>query len=270
MAASGDGGEAEAGSGSGPGPQGSRRRTVELQGCCNFRDLGGYPTTDGRRTRWRRLFRADGLTQLTEADLAVLEELGMRSVIDLRTALEVEARGRYQPHAPHVVYHHLPLTDTLPGEEQTPAWGDSGFVARRYSSMLDDGTANVAAVLSLLAEPSNLPAVFHCSVGKDRTGVLSAVILGLLGVPDEVIVEDYALSADAMVRVLERLQAEFPDSTDIVDRYAPVILSVEPASMTGFLQGVHERYGSFEGLAAELDLEDAVALLRAELLEPAS
>lgn len=269
MAHAGDGGQAGAAPGSGPGPLGTQGRTVELQGCCNFRDLGGYPTADGRRTRWRRLFRADGLTQLTDADLGVLEELGMRSVIDLRTALEVEARGRYQPHAPHIAYHHLPLTDTLPGAEQTPAWGDSGFVARRYSSMLDDGTASVAAALSLLADPANLPAVFHCSVGKDRTGVLSAVILGLLGVPDDVIVEDYALSAGAMVRVLERLQAEFPDSTEVVERYAPVILSVEPASMTGFLRGVHERYGSFEGLAAALDLEDAVALLRAELLEPA-
>lgn len=245
-------------------------RTVELQGCCNFRDLGGYPTVDGRRTRWRRLFRADGLAQLTEPDLEVLEEIGMRSVIDLRTELEVEARGRYQPHAPHVVYHHLPLTDTLPGAEQTPEWGDTGFVVRRYASMLGDGTASVAAALTLLADPANLPAVFHCSVGKDRTGVLAAVVLGLLGVPDEVIVDDYALSADAMVRVLERLQAEYPDAAEVVDRFAPVILSVEPASMTGFLQAVHERYDSFEGLAAELGLGDAVTRLRAELLEPAT
>ncbi len=213
-------------------------RVVELEGCCNFRDLGGYPTADGQRTRWRRLFRADGLAQLSEADLEVLGELGVRNVIDLRTELEVESRGRFRPDGPGITYHHLPLTDTLPGAEQAPAWGDTGFVSRRYVSMLQDGGSSVATAVTLLADPANLPAVFHCSVGKDRTGVLAAVVLGLLGVPEELIVDDYALSADAMVQVIERLQREFPDSTEIVSHYAPVILSVEPASMLGFLGGV--------------------------------
>lgn len=244
-------------------------RLVELEGCCNFRDLGGYPTSDGRRTRWRRLFRADGLTQLTEPDLAVLRELGVRSVIDLRTELEVEARGRFQADAGGIEYHHLPLTDTLPGEEETPAWDDTSFVSRRYVSMLRDGAPSVVAALSLLSDPERLPAVFHCSVGKDRTGVLAAVVLGLLGVPEDLIVDDYALSADAMVNVLQRLEREFPDATDVVSKYAPVILSVDPASMAGFLHGVAERYGTFDGLASALGLEQAVAALRAELLEPA-
>lgn len=244
-------------------------RLVELEGCCNFRDLGGYPTEDGRRTRWRRLFRADGLAQLTEEDLAVLAGLGVGTVVDLRTGLEVEARGRFREDVAGVVYHHLPLTDTLPGAEQAPDWGDTGFVSTRYVSMLEQGGESVRSAVALLSDPSNLPAVFHCSVGKDRTGVLAAVLLGLLGVPEEHIVEDYALSAAAMAQVLERLEREFPDSTEVVSRYAPVILSVEPASMAGFLAGVHRRYGSFSGLAGELGLGEAVERLRGELLEPA-
>ncbi|HLX87865.1 MAG TPA: tyrosine-protein phosphatase [Acidimicrobiales bacterium] len=244
-------------------------RHVELQGCCNFRDLGGYPTADGHRTRWRRLFRADGLTQLTEEDLASLAELGVRNVIDLRTDIEVESRGRFTSEAEGVVYHHLPLTDTLPGAEQGAAWDDTGFVTGRYLSMLRDGTSSVTTAVALLSDPASLPAVFHCSVGKDRTGVLAAVVLGLLGVPDEVIVEDYALSAAAMAQVLERLELEFPDSQEIVQQYAPAILSVEPASMTGFLAGVRQHYGSFEGLATGLGIEEPVQRLRAALLEPA-
>jgi protein-tyrosine phosphatase len=245
-------------------------RHVELSGCCNFRDLGGYPTADGRRTAWRRVFRADGLTNLTEDDLAVLEDIGVASVIDLRTDVETETRGRFPEHLVHIAYHHLPLTETLPGEEQAPQWHDPAFVSQRYRRMLVDGAASVGRAVQLLAEADHLPAVFHCSVGKDRTGVLAAVVLGFLGVPDEVIVEDYALSGAAMVRVLERLQAEFPDADAIIDRYRPVILSVEPASMRGLLDGVRADHGSFDGLASSLGITAEVEALRAELLEAPS
>lgn len=243
-------------------------RHVALEGCCNFRDLGGYPTTDGRRTRWRVLFRADGLNQLSPADLATLAQLGVRNVIDLRTALEVETRGRFPAGAGDVFYHHLPLTDTLPGAEDVPQWSDTGFIARRYVGMLDGGAPSVAAALELLAQPGNLPAVFHCSVGKDRTGVLAALVLGFLGVTDEVIVEDYVLSASAMVRILDRLRAEYPDAPAEVERFAPVVLSVEPASMAGFLAEVHARHGSFDAMAGALGLGATVAQLRHSLLEP--
>jgi protein-tyrosine phosphatase len=242
-------------------------RHVPLSGCCNFRDLGGYPTLDGRHTAWRRVFRADGLTDLTPEDLAVLEGIGVSTVIDLRTDVETETRGRFPEHVEHVAYHHLPLTETLPGEEQAPEWGDPGFVGERYRRMLADGSASVVAAVGLLADARNLPAVFHCSVGKDRTGVLAAVVLGLLGVPDDVIVDDYALSGAAMVQVLERLQREFPDAGEIIDRYRPVIMSVDPASMRGLLASVRADHGGFDGLAAALGLEAEVAGLRAVLLE---
>lgn len=242
-------------------------RYVELEGCANFRDLGGYRTIDGRRTRWGRLYRADGLTNLSHADLAVLaDELGIRHVIDLRTDLEVESRGRFRDPVDGVAYHHMPLTDTLPGAEQAPDWTDTGFVSRRYHSMLVDGTASVVNAITLLAEVDNLPAVFHCSVGKDRTGVMSAVILGLVGVPDEVIIADYALSKPAMERILEGLRRDYPDSADVVAMFAPVILSVEPSSMEGFLAQMRQTYGSFDGLAEALGLSQVVPRLRQSLL----
>jgi protein-tyrosine phosphatase len=247
----------------------SPTRHVELDGCCNFRDLGGYPTTDGRRTRWRRLFRADGLTALTEADLERFVELGIRTVLDLRTGVEVEARGRFRHDDAGIEYHHLPLTDTLPGAEQSADWDDTGFVSARYTGMLVEGIDSIGRALGVLADPANLPAVFHCSVGKDRTGVLAAVVLGLLGVPEEVIVEDYALSKAAMERLLERFRRDYPESADVVAGFAPVILSVEPASMRGFLAGLHATYGSFAGLAEAAGLGPALGALRAELLEPA-
>jgi protein-tyrosine phosphatase len=242
-------------------------RKIAFDGCFNFRDLGGYRTADGRRTRWRRLFRADGLSRLTENDLAALGSLGIVTVIDLRTDLEADTQGRFPEDLDGVTYHHLPLTDTLPGEEETPDWDRAAFVSDRYLAMLSEGTETVSAALRLLADPGRQPAVFHCSVGKDRTGVLSALVLGFLGVPDEIIVDDYALSYEAMLRILENLKERYPDSSEIVERYRPVILSAEPASMAGFVSGVHQIYGSFEALADVLGVTAEVDALRAEFLE---
>jgi protein-tyrosine phosphatase len=251
-------------------------RHIDLTGCYNFRDLGGYPAAGGSRTRWRRLFRADGLDHLVDADRALVAELGIRAVIDLRT--DVEATGadatpggaRLAAELDGTSYHHLPLTDVLPGSEDAPRWDDHRFVSDRYAGMLRDGTSSVVAALDLLAAPGGLPAVFHCSVGKDRTGVLAAVVLGMLGVPDDVIVQDYALSRSAMVRLLRSLRERYPDAGETVDRYEPVILSAEPASMAGFIAEIRAAHGSFEGLASDLGAHESVSVLRNELLEPAS
>jgi len=201
--------------------------------------------------------------------MATLASLGVVTVIDLRTILEADTQGRFPEGVDGVTYHHLPLTDTLPGEEETPDWDRSSFVSERYLAMLSEGTETVAAALRLLADPERQPAVFHCSVGKDRTGVLSALVLGLLGVPDEIIVDDYALSYEAMLRILDHLLARYPDATEIVERYRPVILSAEPASMAGFVSGLRRTYGSFDALADFLGVTTEVATLRAELLETA-
>ncbi len=242
-------------------------RHVELAGCCNFRDLGGYAARDGRRSRWRRLFRSDGLTQLTGDDLAILARLGITSVIDLRTPLEVRTRGRFDQ--PGVAYYHLPLSDSLPGAEQAPAWHDAAFVAARYRRMVAEGASALRQVLHLLADPATYPAVFHCSVGKDRTGVLAAVVLGLLGVPDEVIVWDFTLSRRPMHELADRLRRQYADNADVVEQFVPVVLAVEPAAMSGFIAGVYEEYGSFEGLAGAVGAASAVEPMRRLLLEDA-
>ncbi|HUY22628.1 MAG TPA: tyrosine-protein phosphatase [Acidimicrobiales bacterium] len=251
----------------GAGPAATRQ--LDLAGCHNFRDLGGYPVAGGGHTRWRTLFRADGLARLTEEDLVVLGELGVVTVIDLRTPLEAEVRGRFPAGVDGVRLHHLPLTDTLPGEEDAPEWGAADFVTARYRGMLTEGAGSVAQALRLLAEPANLPAVFHCSVGKDRTGVLAAVILGVLGAHDADIVDDYALSAVPMTRILEGLRREYPDATEVVERYAPVILSVQPDAMAGFLAGVRQDHGTFDGLARALGVGAEAERLRTLLVERA-
>ena len=237
-----------------------------LEGCVNFRDLGGYATRDGREIGWRRLFRADGLNRLTEADRSLLVELGLATVIDLRTVDEAEQRGRFPVEEVPVRYVDLPLTDLLPSPEELPEWREASYVASRYGRMVDEGGPVLTQAIEVLASAGSLPAVVHCSAGKDRTGVLSALVLAFLGVPDQTIVEDYALSAAAMDRLFERLKAEYPDSVEEVERFAPAILHVAPATMEEFLESIRAAYGSYEGLAGALGVTEAVARLREHLL----
>jgi protein-tyrosine phosphatase len=242
-------------------------RKLPLSGCVNFRDLGGYPTTDGRRVRWRRLFRADGLTRLDAEDCARLVELGLTTVIDLRTVGELEGRGRFPDDVVPVDYHHLPLTDVLPPPEDLERYREPDFVTARYRQMFTEGSSSITRAVHVLAAPNALPAVFHCSAGKDRTGVVAALVLGFLGVPRDVIVEDYALSAEAMGALLERIKEEYAEAVAEVERYAPAVISVSPGTMSAFLDALEDEHGTFDELAEVLGVTDAVTRLRAELLE---
>lgn len=241
-------------------------RTLVLEGCVNFRDLGGYRTRDGRQIGWRRLFRADGLNRLSDSDRFLLTELGLATVIDLRTVDEAEQRGRFPVDEVPVRYVDLPLTDVLPSPEELPDWGEASYVASRYGRMVEEGGPVLTQAIEILAAAGSLPAVVHCSAGKDRTGVLSALVLAFLDVPDQTIVEDYALSAAAMDRLLERLKAEYPDSVEEVEKFAPAILHVVPETMEEFLGSIRTVYGSYESLAAALGVTEAIAQLRGNLL----
>ena len=237
-------------------------RTLEFEGCVNFRDLGGYRTADGRMVAWRRLFRADGLNKLTPGDRKQLVDLGLSTVIDLRTLDEAEQRGSFPVDDVPVRYVGLPLTDVLPATEDLPDWKEAAYVATRYGAMVSEGGPVLTEAIHVLAGGDALPAVMHCSAGKDRTGVLSALVLAFLGVPDEVIIEDYALSAAAMERLLERLKAEYPEAEEAVMRYAPAILHVMPETMEQFLAALLLEYGTYDALAISLDVVDAVDHLR--------
>ncbi len=241
-------------------------RTLAFEGCVNFRDLGGYETADGRTVAWRRLFRADGLNKLSAADRGQLVDLGLTTVIDLRTVDEAEQRGRFPVDQVPVRYVDLPLTDVLPGAEELSDWGEASYVASRYGAMVAEGGPVLSAAIEVLSTPDALPAVVHCSAGKDRTGVLSALVLAFLGVSDDTIVADYALSAAAMDRLLERLKAEYPEAVEEVVRFAPAILHAAPETMEEFLSQLRADYGSYDALAASLGVVEAMDRLRSALL----
>jgi protein-tyrosine phosphatase len=239
-------------------------RHIPLEGAVNFRDLGGYRGAGGRTIRWRTLFRADGLSRLTHADRAVIRQLGIATVVDLRTTDEV-ARGRFPVDEIPVGFHHLPLLDEVPDPqrfEMTP-----GMLGAQYREIARDAGAQIARVLTIVAERRAHPVIVHCTAGKDRTGVLVAVLMALLGVDDETIVHDYMLSADAMVALRQRLIERYPQGREVIER-AEELFSASPGNISDLLAALREQYGSVEAYAEAAGAgPQVVAALRDTLLE---
>lgn len=242
-------------------------RVLALEGCLNFRDLGGYPTADGRRIAWRCLFRSDALHALTPADIGVLmdEPVGLSDVIDLRSTAELESEGRGRLETTPAAFHHAPLFDGAPSEGRSAAAEMS--LAQRYFGLLEIAQAPVARIIGVVADAEGA-AVYHCAAGKDRTGVVSAVLLGLLGVADELIVADYALTQQNLDAILERLNA-MEGYKDMLDALPPDTQHANPETMVELIERVGDRWGGFEGYVREAGVGDeALARLRDRVLEP--
>lgn len=248
------------------------QRLVALDAVHNFRDLGGYPAADGRTIRWRTLFRADGLYRLTSTDLEVVRGLGLRTVIDLRTEEELTASGRFPVEYHPITFHHVPVIDsTWRGlETDDVANGDpADFLEWAYLDMLENTPERFARALSHLCEVEVLPAVFHCAAGKDRTGVLSMMVLGSLGVPDEVIVADYALTSEATARMREWARRSSPELSKRLDAAPAAFVASVPEAMRRVIAVVNERHGSIRGMVRALGVTDAeLGQLAASLLAP--
>jgi len=241
-------------------------RFVPLDGAFNFRDLGGLPTADGGVTRTGMMFRSDALHHLYPADVDVLTELGMRTIIDLRSTVELERTGRGPLESTDMQWLHAPLShgDAAAGRVLPPALAE-GDLGRHYVESLDERTETLATVIEHLATRDYLPAVFHCTAGKDRTGMVAALVLSLVGVSDDVIVHDYTLTDDRMVFVMERIRAsgDFPEPvTPMLERVG----RAEASSMEKFLAALHDGYGGAEGWARTAGLSDDTLVSLREVL----
>ncbi len=241
------------------------RRRIDLEGCYTFRDLGGYPTEDGARVRWRLLFRSDALHHATPADVSrIVGEFAIGEIVDLRSTGELRSEGRGLLSEEAARFHHLPLFESEVSEDTRQA--AEYTLADRYFLMAEYAREPIARVIGTLAD-STAPAVYHCAAGKDRTGVISAVLLSLLGVCDEIIVADYAASQENLDDIIDRLLAS-EGYQEMLEALPPETLHAEPETMVSLLERIRARYGSMHGYARGIGVSDAsIERLRERLLE---
>lgn len=247
-------------------PVSRQSRPIPFERLHNFRDLGGYPTGDGRFVRWGRLYRSDSLAKLAGDDWERFLGLGIGTVVDLRHPWEIEARGRV-PEDASFAYHNLSI-EHRPYDQPSlgPEVEVGPFLAERYLEVADDGVAELRQALGVIAAADG-PVVFHCASGKDRTGLLAALVLLLLGVSEADAVEDFTLTELATGRLLADWRAAHGDREPTWPGYGRAPAEV----MTLFLAALARRHGSVRDYAANaLGVDEALTeALRERLLTPA-
>lgn len=203
-------------------------RRLPLEGASNFRDLGGYETEDGRRVRWRKVFRSGALDRLTEADLAALQAIGLRTICDLRHEDEQTLYPTRLPREAAPTIHSLPIRPRVRGgyrERIESGDDDAGTLALHYMTeayrcYVRDHAEAYKGLMHRLADEANHPLVFHCAAGKDRTGFGAALILMTLGVPEDAIYEDYLATNTYWTESGVRIQTDLPEAVRDVLRAA--------------------------------------------------
>jgi hypothetical protein len=243
-------------------------------GTLNFRDLGGLATLDGRVTRRGRLFRSAAFGELTPAGVDQLRELGLTFVIDVRGAEESVVMGRGLLDQMPVCHLNVPLRDfqslVEPGAGELPGTGDAvaeaagGPLMPHYVENLESDRNLVIAVDFLANAVSYGPAVVHCAFGKDRTGVVVALLLRMVGVTEEAVVGDYMASSACMEQCIETARR--------IPRYAPFadldVWRCDERMIRFYLGEIEARYGGAEKWARGKGIpEETIGRLRAALLD---
>lgn len=246
---------------------------AHIEGAVNFRDLGGYAAGEGR-VRPGLLYRSGMTHGISSAGLRVLRErLAIRTVIDLRAPREAHQEGIAPFHALGIARHGVPVVSAaLPDDEFrrqiTARFSGTFDWAASYRRMLDEGQATFRYVCEVLTEPGALPAVIHCTAGRDRTGVVAALLLAVLGVADAEIARDYALSGAYLRPHLPRFARLAEQAGIDAERLARVLDTSEEA-MAACLAYLRARYGSAEAyLRAAGVSAERLHRLRTLLLEP--
>ena len=232
----------------------------------NLRDIGGYPTTDGRHVRLGLVYRSTALARADDADLDVLAGLGLRTIFDLRTAAERSASPDRSPQGvreidldvladePEAAAAHIPelTSDPAKASEVLASTDITAIFDNIYRGLvtLPSAVDSYRRLFLALAEEGTLPALYHCTTGKDRTGWATAALLTLLGVAEDVVVEDYLRSNDYLMAGLQPMLDAFAAGGGDAELLKPVI-GVKAEYLRSALEIMHSRYGTVEGYFAD-------------------
>lgn len=259
----------------------SAHRLLNFEGISNFRDLGGYPAADGRAVKWGKLYRSGHLATASNADLASLAALELSRFIDFRSGAEKTEEPNRLPDPASFALVEIPVLDegnrnlfneiSTRIEEGTLGDFDPDLtMVQANRQFADEFTPQFRQFVDTVLEADGAPVLWHCTAGKDRTGFAAAVLLRILGVPQDIIMQDYlASSAPALEsRRKELLMLRLFEGEETADKIA-VMLGVEPAWLEAAFEQIDTTWGSFDNYVAEgLQLSAAdVQRLRANLLE---
>jgi protein-tyrosine phosphatase len=250
-------------------PEHVRKRHLALEGAPNFRDLGGYETEDGRHVRWGLLYRSDNLAHLTDADLERVQQLGLKLVCDFRSPEERAEEPDRLPATDPPAVAELPIFDeSFSASEfrERITSGDLGDLDLRQA--LIEGNrlfatqfaGQYAAMFERITRPESLPAVVHCTAGKDRAGFASAVILRTLGVPEATVYDDFLLTNHYTGRKIERMlwTIRLVSLFRVDPEQVRPVLGVERAYLEAAFDEIAKVHGSFDAYRRDaLGLDDA-------------
>ncbi len=237
-------------------------RHFTFAGCFNFRDIGGYPTVDGRLLRWGRYFRAGRQDRMTSSDLQKVAQLGIKTQIDLRRPDELEDQGRGPLEDMGIDYRwHSVIPPN--GSQVLDAAAGEGISGKRYLRYLDFDTTPWLQVFRILADSESYPVVVHCTAGKDRTGVTTAFLLSVLGVKRKLIEEDFILSNRDQPRHIKFLESKGLSSGSVHRN-----VGVPEDAMKVFLDGMDKEHGGVIAFLYKIGIDDEMqSAIRSALLE---
>ncbi len=244
-------------------------RRIRFEGAVNFRDIGGYPTMDGRFVRWGRAFRSDGLSRLKENDIIALGRLGVSHVFDFRTRSEAAAAPNRLPEMPPVKYIQFPVShgefDFVHAVERIKSgdtsWLTPDFMVDGYVSNLESYGETWGRVVRHLAEKTDGATVFHCTGGKDRTGTCAALLLLCLGVSEERVIEDHQLSNIYIAELLPQIN-EMVAAYGVDPELLLPYLTAPRECIETLIDYIHVHYGSANAYLEEKGKVDADTLIR--------
>jgi protein-tyrosine phosphatase len=238
-------------------------KIIPLEGCLNFRDLGGY-AGDGGTIRHGQIYRSDDLSKLSAADIVRLEELGISIVIDLRSPEELDRAPNPLRGRAGFAYHHAPLLDGINSTADGPP--EIQNLPAMYKSLLPNAGPQIRGIFQVLGRREGRGVVFHCTAGKDRTGVIAALILNLCGVGDGDIIADYALTYERMKPFFEAMAQRARQAGILFPEH---LFHSDPAFMEEFLDFLKRNYAGAESYLLALGLSPGeLAALRDSLLDP--
>ncbi len=227
----------------------SRAEELSIDGLVNARDLGGLRTRDGQVIRSRQVIRSDnpkGMTEQGQLDLANIVAPAL--IIDLRMTLEVSHEVYTIGHEPVRIVHLPMLPQSGVTQEQIDA-GAAGNLVDDYLRQLKVNASSIIEALRLIADPQSRPVVVHCTAGKDRTGLVVAMLLDILGVSHETIVADYHVTSTNIAPIVERIRSSQVFQENGLAGAPDWIFGSEPETMRAFLASMTKDHGSAEAWA---------------------